>query len=201
VTARGTVKGERADAIAVPGAARRAATYRILFSAFLVLSGIGVMVVYYWHRHHPQVATANHGRTARGAATEMRLPKLNPTVAAGEAPAGTSVETARVPMAASTENVPLPCIGTHSCVPCPWTIATKRSRMRPVMALKSASHDPQSRNIASLVVREIVKGPGVSRYGTCIADSCGACGEAPGGLEDGTEYCKLQKCHLSTLSR
>jgi type IV secretion system protein VirB10 len=42
------------------------------------------LVVYYWHRHHPQVTPTNHGRTARGAATEMRLPKLNPTVAGGE---------------------------------------------------------------------------------------------------------------------
>jgi len=131
VTARGTVKGERADAIAVPGAARRAATYRILFSAFLVLSGIGVMVVYYWHRHHPQVATANHGRTARGAANEMRLPKLNPTVAAGEAPAGTSVETAPVPMAVSTGAPGSPPVGSPapSAVPPvppvpPWPLAS-----------------------------------------------------------------------------
>src|SRR6266550_7739401 len=74
---------------------------------------------------------------------------------------GTSVFTAP-----STEKVPLPCIGTQTCVSRPLTIAVSRSRTRAVTALKLASHEPQSRSIAALVVSEVVNGPGVSRMGS-----------------------------------
>ena len=68
-----------------------------------------------------------------------------------------------VPIAASTENVPLPCRGTHSCVAVAFTIASKRSRTRPVIWLKSLSQEPQSRNMLCRVASEVESGPGVSR--------------------------------------
>ena len=68
--------------------------------------------------------------------------------------------------AASTENVPLPCMGTQTCVVSPLTIAIRRSRTRLVTALKRLSHEPQSRNIADRVASEVVSGPGVSRMGS-----------------------------------
>ena len=59
---------------------------------------------------------------------------------------GTSVLTA-----ASTENVPLPCIGTQTCVSWPWMMSTSLRRTSAVTALNAASHEPQSRSIALLV--------------------------------------------------
>ena len=41
--------------------------------------------------------------------------------------------------------------------------ATSRSRISLFMAMKAASREPQSRNISSLTVSEVVSGPGVSR--------------------------------------
>ena len=41
-----------------------------------------------------------------------------------------------------------------------------RLQMDAVMALKDASHEPQSRSIACLVSSEVVRGPGVSRMGS-----------------------------------
>ncbi len=73
-----------------------------------------------------------------------------------------------VPSAASTEKVPLPCSGTHSWVPAPCTTSSSRSRIRPVMLLKSTSHEPQSRSIACLVRSEMLRGPGVRRYGSVL---------------------------------
>jgi type IV secretion system protein VirB10 len=77
MTRRATVAGERADAIEMPGVARRAAAYRLIFGVTLVLAGAGFVLTYYWHHHHPEVRTASRSPTARAAATEMRLPKLN----------------------------------------------------------------------------------------------------------------------------
>ena len=69
-------------------------------------------------------------------------------------------------IAASTENVPLPCTGTQTCVSWPLTIATSFFRTSAVTALKFASHDPQSRSIAIFVSSDVVMGPGVSRIGS-----------------------------------
>ena len=77
MTRRATVAGERADAIEMPGVARRAAAYRLVFGVSLVLAGAGFVLAYYWHHHHPQVRTASRNPAARAAATEMHLPKLN----------------------------------------------------------------------------------------------------------------------------
>jgi hypothetical protein len=80
---------------------------------------------------------------------------------------GTSVLTA-----ASTENVPLPCIGTHTCVAAALTTARRRSRTAAVTALKFESHEPQSRSIAIRVGSDVVRGPGVRRIGSrlkCLA--------------------------------
>src|SRR2546428_3751772 len=68
--------------------------------------------------------------------------------------------------AASTENVPLPCMGTQTCVASALTIAVRLSRTRAVTALKRLSHEPQSRSIADLVASEVISGPGVSRMGS-----------------------------------
>ena len=68
--------------------------------------------------------------------------------------------------AASTEKVPLPCIGTQTCFSAAFTMAISRSRTRAVTALKLLSHDPQSRSIALLVASDVVSGPGVSRMGS-----------------------------------
>src|SRR5882762_8084734 len=73
-----------------------------------------------------------------------------------------------VPIAASTENVPLPCMGTHWCVPASCTICSRRSQTRAVILLKSTSQEPQSRSMLCLVRSEVVKGPGVSRYGSLV---------------------------------
>ena len=64
---------------------------------------------------------------------------------------------------ASTLNVPLPCSGTTTCESSPCTMASRLLRTRAVTALNSASHEPQSRSIASLVRSVVVSGPGVSR--------------------------------------
>ena len=74
---------------------------------------------------------------------------------------GTSVLTA-----ASTENVPLPCIGTQTWEPWPWMTSCSLRRTSAVTALKLESHEPQSRSIAALVANEVVSGPGVSRIGS-----------------------------------
>src|SRR5207244_3383747 len=74
---------------------------------------------------------------------------------------GTSVLTA-----ASTENVPLPCIGTQTCVSAPLITAVRRARRRAVTSLNALSHDPQSRSIADRVASDVVSGPGVSRTGS-----------------------------------
>ena len=66
------------------------------------------------------------------------------------------------------ECVPLQGSGTHSCVPSVDTICNKRSRIRPVMVLKSTSQEPQSCSIACRVRSEVVKGPGVRRYGSVV---------------------------------
>ncbi len=68
--------------------------------------------------------------------------------------------------AASTENVPLPCIGTQTWVSWPWTMSSSFFRTSAVTALKFASHDPQSRSIAVFVASDVVMGPGVSRIGS-----------------------------------
>src|SRR5262249_35130661 len=74
---------------------------------------------------------------------------------------GTSVFTA-----ASTENVPLPCTGTQTCVSDALRMPVKRSRTRAVTALNLLSHEPQSCSMAVLVASEVVSGPGVSRIGS-----------------------------------
>ena len=68
-------------------------------------------------------------------------------------------------MAASTEKVPLPCSGTHTCVAPPCTISTRSRQMVPVIALKDASQEPQSRSIACLVASEVVSGSGGEQDG------------------------------------
>src|SRR5688572_27575075 len=68
--------------------------------------------------------------------------------------------------AASTENVPLPCNGTQTCVSSPCTTATRSLQIDAVIALKDASHEPQSRSIACLVSSDVVRGPGVRRMGS-----------------------------------
>src|SRR5512137_1559536 len=82
---------------------------------------------------------------------------------------GTSTLPARgttVPIAASTENVPLPCSGTHVYSAPPPTISTRSLRRLAVIALKAESHEPQSFSIACLVRSDVVSGPGVSRIGS-----------------------------------
>ncbi len=82
---------------------------------------------------------------------------------------GTSTTASRgtsEPSAASTENVPLPCIGTHTKSSSPDTIASRSRQISLVIRLKAASHDPQSRSIASRVAGEVVSGPGVSNIGS-----------------------------------
>src|SRR5215469_2575851 len=74
---------------------------------------------------------------------------------------GTSVFTA-----ASTENVPLPCSGTHTCVSAALRMPVRRSRTRAVTALNLLSQEPQSRSMAVLVASEVVSGPGVRRIGS-----------------------------------
>ena len=69
-------------------------------------------------------------------------------------------------IAASTENVPLPCSGTQTCVASPWTIETAFRRTSAVTALNAASQEPQSRSIAAFVGSDVVSGPGVSRIGS-----------------------------------
>ena len=67
------------------------------------------------------------------------------------------------PTAASTEKVPLPCSGTTTCEPSPWTIVSSCWRSSAVTAMNDESHEPQSRSIASLVRSVVVSGPGVRR--------------------------------------
>src|SRR5882757_6879268 len=73
-----------------------------------------------------------------------------------------------VPSAASTENVPLPCIGTQTYSPSSpgSTMCTRSRQMLPVIWLNDASQEPQSRSIACLVASDVVSGPGVSRIGS-----------------------------------
>jgi hypothetical protein len=71
---------------------------------------------------------------------------------------GTTVATA-----ASTLKVPLPCSGTTTCESCPWMTSSRLLRTLAVTALKSASQEPQSLSIASLVRKVVVSGPGVRR--------------------------------------
>jgi type IV secretion system protein VirB10 len=93
MTRPSTVAGERADAIEMPGTARRAAAYRLLFGLTLVVGCAAVVLAYYWHHHHPEVRTAPRSPTARAAATEMRLPKLS----LPEAPHGTTADAQPTP--------------------------------------------------------------------------------------------------------
>src|SRR5262245_53674444 len=67
---------------------------------------------------------------------------------------------------ASTMNVPLPWSGTQTGRPCPPANSTSRSRTRALSLMNSTSREPQSRSIASLTVREVVRGPGVSSQGS-----------------------------------
>src|SRR5499427_2325409 len=75
---------------------------------------------------------------------------------------------------ASTMKVPLPWSGTQTCVPSPPASSTSRSRTRALSLMNSVSRDPQSRSIASLTVRDVVRGPGVSSQGLRL-DSVMAC--------------------------
>ncbi|CAJ4451731.1 Uncharacterised protein [Burkholderia pseudomallei] len=82
---------------------------------------------------------------------------------------GTSTRASRgtsVPSVASTANVPLPCSGTHTYASPPPAIRTRSAQTLFVSRLKAASHEPQSRSIASRVMREVVSGPGVNRMGS-----------------------------------
>src|SRR5258706_11421903 len=72
----------------------------------------------------------------------------------------------RLPIVASTENVPLPCSGTHTWSSPPLTTATRSRQIDAVMSLNAVSQGPQSRNIACLVASDVVSGPGVSRIGS-----------------------------------
>ena len=69
-------------------------------------------------------------------------------------------------IAASTENVPLPCIGTQTCVSPAWMMSTSFARTRAVTSLNAVSHEPQSRSIADFVASVVVRGPGVRRIGS-----------------------------------
>src|SRR3954471_9237329 len=69
-------------------------------------------------------------------------------------------------IAASSEKVPLPCIGTQTWVPAPPTMSTTSLQMLAVIALNDVSHEPQSRSIACFVASDVVRGPGVRRMGS-----------------------------------
>ena len=71
-----------------------------------------------------------------------------------------------VPTVASMAKVPLPWTGTQTWLPLAPAMSTSRSRTRAFSAMKSVSREPQSRSIASRVVREVVNGPGVRRSGS-----------------------------------
>src|SRR6185312_4311448 len=95
--------------------------------------------------------------------------------------------------AASTANVPLPCIGTHTCECAPDTMSSRRSRTSAVIALKLESHEPQSRSIATFVASDVVSGPGVSNTGSRLAfpiaflirlNHPGQCADAFVGIRD-----------------
>src|SRR5579863_2866953 len=100
-----------------------------------------------------------------------------------------------VPSAASTEKVPLPWSGTHSWVPAPCTTSSSRSRIRPVMLLKSTSHEPQSRSIACRVRSDVVRGPGVRRKGSvligCPKVRCPLSGAFEQGRRLGRQHTRL----------
>jgi hypothetical protein len=57
----------------------------------------------------------------------------------------------RVPIAASTAKVPLPCNGTQVWLPSPPTIFSRRWQTLAVSSLKSLSQEPQSTIIARRV--------------------------------------------------
>src|SRR5512134_3924699 len=123
--------------------------------------------------------------TGRSTAARPRYLQIR-TMRAQYAPLfGTSTLPARgttVPIAASTENVPLPCNGTHVYSLPPPTISTRSLRRLAVIALKAESHEPQSLSIACLVRSDVVSGPGVSRIGSLpriIGFSSLSCGVAP----------------------
>jgi hypothetical protein len=67
---------------------------------------------------------------------------------------------------ASTEKVPLPWIGTVTCVSAAPANSTNRRRTSAFMAMKRRSRDPQSCSIARLTLSEVVRGPGVSSQGS-----------------------------------
>src|SRR4029450_11495596 len=122
-----------------------------------------------------RAASPGAGSTARSSGTSsstcarrwywhmrsMRLPYAPLTSTSSLPSGGTSVASM-----ASTMKVPLPCSGTHTCVPCPPARATSRSRTRALSAMKAGWGEPQSRSIACLVVVEVVSGPGVRRNGS-----------------------------------
>src|SRR5580658_11373719 len=100
-------------------------------------------------------------------------------------------------MAASTANVPLPCKGTHSWLSVAATISSKRPQTRPVMRLKSASQEPQSRSMLCLVRSEVVKGPGVRSIGSAALVGPGGDAEC----ELAQPYCRPPRdsCQLQTV--
>ncbi len=66
------------------------------------------------------------------------------------------------PIAASTAKVPLPWIGTATCVSATPASAASRVRTPSDKAMKGLSREPQSRPMAARVAAEVVSGPGVS---------------------------------------
>jgi type IV secretion system protein VirB10 len=157
MTRPSTVAGERADAIEMPGTARRAAAYRLLFGLTLVVGSAAVVLAYYWHHHHPEVRTAPRSPTARAAATEMRLPKLS----LPEAPQGTSADAQPTPTpagasAASPTVAPVPAMPALATVagspvtrPLPGNAVVHHREVSPVLIKAPTVADPVIQPTAS----------------------------------------------------
>ena len=72
-------------------------------------------------------------------------------------------------MVASTAKVPLPWIGTATCVPATPASAARRVRMPSDRAMKAASREPQSRSMAALVRADVGQGAGGQQQGFGLA--------------------------------
>jgi type IV secretion system protein VirB10 len=132
MTPRTALAGERTQPIAEPGAARRVASYRLVFGLCLAVGTAVALWVTYWHHHHPQVTPTARAPKSRAAATEMRLPKLAlDEPAAAPSAAVSSTEAAPVQALAVPPAVPsLPGSSLTSAAPAG---GTRRTPVSPVL--------------------------------------------------------------------
>ncbi len=152
MSTRATVVGERGDALEMPGVARRAAAYRTLFGLFLVLAGAGLVLVYYWAQHHPQVARLTRSKTPRNLVTEMRLPKLAPaesTPSVGAAESGAPVVTP-IEAVASGVGATVPTLPSMPGLAAGVTSAAMRRGTSPVLLQTPTAHESMSTPVAAI---------------------------------------------------